>query len=76
MCFSYLQYSRGLSFLLLADQQLFYTKIFKLKDRSDKEVLLAPTHEEEVVHLISDMIESYKKLPLNLYQIGSLSLIP
>ena len=27
MCFSYLQYSRGLSFLLLADQQLFYTKM-------------------------------------------------
>ncbi len=27
MCFSYLQYSRGLSFLPLADQQLFYTKI-------------------------------------------------
>ena len=26
MCFSYLQYSRGLSFLPLADQQLFYTK--------------------------------------------------
>ena len=27
MCFTYLQYSRGLSFLLLADQQLFYTKL-------------------------------------------------
>ncbi len=33
-------------------------------------MLLAPTHEEEITHLVAQNINSYRQLPLRLYQIG------
>lgn len=47
----------------------FGPEMFKLKDRHEKEYALGPTAEEAFVALIKDEINSYKQLPLNLYQI-------
>jgi len=41
---------------------------YKLKDSRDKEQLLAPTHEEQVISIVRGKINSYKDLPLSLYQ--------
>lgn len=43
--------------------------LIKLKDRHDRDFILGPTHEETFTDLIRNDIKSYKKLPLNLYQI-------
>lgn len=43
--------------------------LYTLKDRNEREYLLGPTHEEAFTELIGDEVNSYKKLPLNLYQI-------
>ncbi len=43
--------------------------LMKLKDRHGRVSVLGPTHEEVVTELISAYINSYKQLPLNLYQI-------
>lgn len=43
--------------------------LYHLKDRSEREYLLGPTHEETFTELIKNEINSYKRLPLNLYQI-------
>ena len=44
-------------------------EMFKLKDRHDRDFCLGPTAEEYFTTLIKDEINSYKDLPLNLYQI-------
>ena len=43
--------------------------LFKLKDRHKKDLALGPTHEEVITDLVRKRIESYKDLPLYLYQI-------
>ena len=43
--------------------------LYRLKDRNDRDYILGPTHEETFTELIRDEINSYKRLPLNLYQI-------
>ena len=45
-------------------------ELFRLTDRKDVPLLLAPTHEEEIASLVSKLVTSYKNLPLRLYQIG------
>ena len=47
----------------------FGQEVFKLKDRNDKEVCLAPTYEEVFADIARNEIKSYKQLPVNLYQI-------
>jgi prolyl-tRNA synthetase len=42
--------------------------LYKFKDARDKELLLAPTHEEQVIDIFRNHIQSYKDLPLALYQ--------
>lgn len=44
-------------------------EIFKLKDRHGRDYCLAPTHEEMVTTLIQMDTNSYKKLPVSVYQI-------
>lgn len=44
-------------------------EMFKLKDRHDRDFCLGPTAEEYFTTLIKDEVNSYKDLPLNLYQI-------
>ncbi|WP_251546905.1 proline--tRNA ligase [Limosilactobacillus caecicola] len=43
--------------------------LFKLTDRSDREYVLGPTHEESFTEVLRDSIKSYKKLPLVVYQL-------
>lgn len=44
-------------------------EMFRLKDRSEREFCLGPTHEEVFTDIARNEIKSYKQLPLNLYQI-------
>ncbi len=44
-------------------------ELLRCKDRHDNEMCLAPTHEEVVTSVVSDVAKSYKQLPLNVYQI-------
>ncbi len=43
--------------------------IFRLQDRKGADYLLAPTHEEMFTLLVKDLYNSYKDLPLSIYQI-------
>ncbi len=43
--------------------------MFNLKDRQEKEFGLAPTHEEVITSIASEIINSYKQLPQCFYQI-------
>jgi prolyl-tRNA synthetase len=43
--------------------------LFRLQDRKKADYLLAPTHEEVFTQLVKDLYNSYKDLPLSLYQI-------
>lgn len=47
----------------------FGPEMFKLKDRNDREFCLAPTAEEFFTDLVRSDVNSYKKLPINIYQI-------
>ncbi|WP_050614811.1 proline--tRNA ligase [Bacillus testis] len=44
-------------------------ELMRMKDRNNREFALGPTHEEVVTSLVRDELNSYKKLPLTLYQI-------
>ncbi|MBN1864602.1 MAG: proline--tRNA ligase [Victivallales bacterium] len=44
-------------------------ELLRFKDRNGKNMLLAMTHEEAVVHLIRSEVNSYRQLPVMLYQI-------
>jgi prolyl-tRNA synthetase len=43
--------------------------LYKVKDTSGKEMALGPTHEEIVTPLVRSYLNSYKQLPIYLYQI-------
>ncbi|HLT67927.1 MAG TPA: proline--tRNA ligase, partial [Microbacterium sp.] len=43
--------------------------IFRMQDRHGADYLLAPTHEEAFTLLVKDLYNSYKDLPLTIYQI-------
>ena len=43
--------------------------LFVVKDRHNRELALGPTHEEVMTELACGYIESYRQLPLTLYQI-------
>ncbi|MCH7608139.1 MAG: proline--tRNA ligase [Chloroflexi bacterium] len=43
--------------------------LFRLRDRRDRELVLAPTHEEVITAIARANVESYRDLPLLLYQI-------
>jgi prolyl-tRNA synthetase len=46
-------------------------ELMRLKDRNGREFALGATHEEVITSLLRDEVKSYKKLPLNLFQIQS-----
>ena len=55
----------------IANRQLFY-----FRDRKNTKYMLSPTHEEEITSLVGSIVQSYKDLPIRLYQIcGSLSAV-
>ncbi|KRF57445.1 proline--tRNA ligase [Bacillus sp. Soil531] len=44
-------------------------ELMRMKDRHGREFALGATHEEVITSLLRDEVKSYKRLPLNLYQI-------
>ncbi|RKY01749.1 proline--tRNA ligase, partial [Candidatus Poribacteria bacterium] len=50
-------------------QQLAGKELVSFKDRNDREMVLAMTHEESVTDLVRGEINSYRQLPMMLYQI-------
>jgi len=44
-------------------------EMFRLKDRHNRDFCLGPTHEEIITDLIRGEVNSYRQLPLRLYQI-------
>lgn len=48
----------------------FYGKeLLRVKDRHEREFCLGPTHEEAVTDIVRGYVRSYRRLPVNLYQI-------
>ncbi|ELV06774.1 prolyl-tRNA synthetase [Brachyspira hampsonii 30599] len=47
----------------------FKKELFRLKDRNDVDMAMGPTHEEAFTITAQNEIQSYKDLPLTLYQI-------
>ena len=43
--------------------------LFKVKDRRERDLVLAPTHEEVVTSLVKSNVNSYRDLPLIVYQL-------
>jgi len=46
-------------------------EMMKLKDRHERDFVLGPTHEEIFTTIVNNDVNSYKKLPFNLYQIAT-----
>lgn len=44
-------------------------ELLRVKDRHDREFCVGPTHEEVITDLARNELNSYKQLPLNMYQI-------
>ncbi|WP_044357739.1 proline--tRNA ligase, partial [Paenibacillus sp. E194] len=49
--------------------EVYGEELMRLCDRHEREFVLGPTHEEVVTALVRDEVNSYKRLPLTLYQI-------
>jgi prolyl-tRNA synthetase len=47
----------------------FGDNLFVIEDRHGKRMALGPTHEEVMTELVKSYVESYKQLPMTLYQI-------
>jgi prolyl-tRNA synthetase len=47
----------------------FGKSLFNLRDRRERNLVLGPTHEEVITDLVSRNVQSYRDLPLLLYQI-------
>jgi len=47
----------------------FGPELLRLKDRHERDFCLGPTHEEVVTDIVRREVNSYKQLPLNLYQV-------
>lgn len=43
--------------------------MFRLKDRSNRDFCLGPTHEEIFTETVKNTVKSYKQLPMTIYQI-------
>lgn len=46
-------------------------QLLRFEDRKQVPYMLSPTHEEEITSLVSRISQSYKDLPLRLYQISA-----
>jgi prolyl-tRNA synthetase len=49
--------------------ELYGKELLRLHDRNERELCLAPTHEEVITDLVRREVRSYRELPLSLYQI-------
>jgi prolyl-tRNA synthetase len=49
--------------------QVYGKELLRFKDRHDRDYCMGPTHEEVITDLVRRDVQSYRQLPLNLYQI-------
>ena len=49
--------------------QQYGKELLRLKDRKNTEFCVGPTHEEVVTEIVRGTVNSYRQLPLNMYQI-------
>jgi prolyl-tRNA synthetase len=49
--------------------QQYGKELLRIKDRHDRDFVFGPTHEEVITDTVRDTINSYRQLPVNLYQI-------
>ena len=49
--------------------EVYGKELIRLKDRHDRECVLGPTHEEVITTIGKQCLQSYRQLPVNLYQI-------
>jgi prolyl-tRNA synthetase len=49
--------------------EVYGKELLRFKDRNERELCLAPTHEEVITDLVRKEVRSYRELPLTLYQI-------
>ncbi len=49
--------------------QKYGRELLRIKDRHDRDFVFGPTHEEVITETVRDAINSYRQLPINLYQI-------
>jgi prolyl-tRNA synthetase len=59
--------------LELCNAYTHFEQFMTIQDRKKSGFILSPTHEEEITNLVSDMTNSYKDFPLQLYQICTFS---
>ncbi len=51
--------------------QGYGSELMRVTDRKNTEFALAPTHEEVATDLVKNYLNSYKKFPINIFQIGT-----
>ena len=49
--------------------QQYGKELLRMKDRKETEFCIGPTHEEVVTEIVRGTVNSYRQLPLNMYQI-------
>ena len=49
--------------------QKYGKELLRIKDRHERDFVFGPTHEEVITDTVRDAINSYRQLPINLYQI-------
>ena len=49
--------------------EIYGQELIRLQDRNGRDFVLGPTHEEVITSLIGQEINSYRKLPITLFQI-------
>jgi prolyl-tRNA synthetase len=49
--------------------QKYGAELLRLKDRHDRDFCLGPTHEEVITDIARRELQSYRQLPINLYQV-------
>lgn len=49
--------------------EVYGKELVRLQDRHDREFVLGPTHEEVITSLVREEINSYRRLPLTVFQI-------
>src|SRR5688572_4046806 len=49
--------------------QKYGKELLRIKDRHERDFVFGPTHEEVITETVRDSVNSYRQLPINLYQI-------
>ncbi len=49
--------------------QKYGKELLRIKDRHERDFVFGPTHEEVITDTVRDSVNSYRQLPVNLYQI-------